>query len=72
MFLNSNLLVLLVLMCNIIKCFGGVIVLVNVDLDVYVGEVLVIVGDNGVGKLMLIKILIGVYQLIDGDVFVGG
>ena len=56
----------LVKMRGITKRFGGVTALSNVDLDAYAGEVLAIVGDNGAGKLTLIKVLTGVYQPTDG------
>ncbi|MEM9630873.1 MAG: ATP-binding cassette domain-containing protein, partial [Pseudomonadota bacterium] len=61
----------LVSMRNITKRFGGVTALSNVDLDAYAGEVLAIVGDNGAGKSTLIKILTGVYQPTEGEIFVG-
>lgn len=46
---------------GIMKCFFGVIVLENVNFDFVFGEVVVIIGENGVGKFMLMKILSGVY-----------
>lgn len=55
-------------MRGIVKRFGGVVALNNVDLDAYAGEVLAIVGDNGAGKSTLIKILTGVYQPTEGAV----
>lgn len=69
---SDNSSALLVSMRNITKRFGGVTALDSVDLDAYAGEVLAIVGDNGAGKSTLIKILTGVYQPTDGEVFVGG
>ncbi|GFE52376.1 sugar ABC transporter ATP-binding protein [Roseobacter cerasinus] len=59
-------------MRGISKRFGGVRALENVDLDAYPGEVLAIVGDNGAGKSTLIKILTGVYQPTEGEIFVDG
>lgn len=59
-------------MRNITKRFGGVTALSNVNLDAYEGEVLAIVGDNGAGKSTLIKILTGVYQPSEGDMFIDG
>lgn len=59
----------LVKMRGITKRFGGVTALQNVDLDAYAGEVLAIVGDNGAGKSTLIKVLTGVYQPTEGDIF---
>jgi ABC-type sugar transport system ATPase subunit len=62
----------LVQMRGISKRFGGVTALNNVNLDAYAGEVLAIVGDNGAGKSTLIKVLTGVYQPTEGEIFLGG
>ncbi|MEX0339344.1 MAG: ATP-binding cassette domain-containing protein [Arenibacterium sp.] len=62
----------LVKMRGITKRFGGVTALQNVDLDAYAGEVLAIVGDNGAGKSTLIKVLTGVYQPTEGEIFIDG
>ncbi|MBM7069024.1 ATP-binding cassette domain-containing protein [Actibacterium sp. 188UL27-1] len=61
----------LVRMRNITKRFGGVTALSGVDLDAHAGEVVAIVGDNGAGKSTLIKILTGVYQPTEGEIFLG-
>jgi len=61
---------------GITKRFPGVIALKGVDFDLYVGEVRVLVGPNGVGKSTLVKISVevcrgglalrkGVYSCID-------
>ena len=44
---------------GISKHYGGIIALDDVDLSLYEGEVLAIVGDNGAGKSTLIKALTG-------------
>lgn len=62
----------LIKMRKITKRFGGVTALLDVDLDAYAGEVLAIVGDNGAGKSTLIKILTGVYQPTEGEIFLAG
>ncbi|MEM0946084.1 MAG: ATP-binding cassette domain-containing protein [Pseudomonadota bacterium] len=62
----------LVRMSGITKRFGGVTALSNVDLTAHAGEVLAIVGDNGAGKSTLIKILTGVYQPTEGEMFLDG
>ncbi|MEL6266323.1 MAG: ATP-binding cassette domain-containing protein [Pseudomonadota bacterium] len=62
----------LVKMRAITKRFGGVTALSGVDLDAHAGEVLAIVGDNGAGKSTLIKILTGVYQPTEGEIFLDG
>lgn len=62
----------LVQMRGITKRFGGVTALSNVDLEAHAGEVLAIVGDNGAGKSTLIKVLTGVYQPTEGEIFLDG
>ena len=47
---------------NISKSFPGVQALDSVSLNIYSGEVHVLIGENGAGKSTLIKILAGVYQ----------
>lgn len=54
------------------KVFSGVSVLKNVDLSVYAGEVLCLVGENGSGKSTLIKIISGVYTQEGGEVYLSG
>lgn len=45
---------------GIVKCFDVIVVLVVFDLLIGVGEVVVLMGVNGVGKLIFVKILSGV------------
>src|SRR5438105_4297681 len=54
------------------KSFGHVQALVDTDLDLYLGEVLAIVGDNGAGKSTLIKCLSGAYVPDSGVILVDG
>ena len=58
----------LVRMTGIMKEFPGVKALDNVKLDLYAGEVLALLGENGAGKSRLMKILSGVYQRDDGEI----
>lgn len=53
---------------GISKSFGAVEALVDVDLDIYAGEVVAVVGDNGAGKSTLIKVLAGVYPASAGSI----
>ena len=62
----------LVRMTGITKRFGGVTALQSVNLEAHAGEVLAIVGDNGAGKSTLIKVLTGVYQPTEGEMFLDG
>lgn len=49
--------------------FGGVISFNDVSLFMYWGEILVVIGLNGVGKMLLFNSLIGVYLFQEGDVW---
>lgn len=62
----------IIYMVDIEKYFGNIIVLVGVSFDVWFGECYCLFGDNGVGKLIFIKIMLGVYSLIKGEIFFEG
>jgi simple sugar transport system ATP-binding protein len=57
-------------MRGINKSFGAVRALADVDLRLYPGEILGLVGDNSAGKSTLMKILTGAYHRDSGDVLV--
>jgi ABC-type sugar transport system ATPase subunit len=57
---------------NLTKRFGGLTAVNSVSLDVNVGEVIGLLGDNGAGKSTLIKMISGVYQPDDGEMFFAG
>jgi len=59
-------------MRNIDKSFPGVHALKGVNFYVKPGEIHALVGENGAGKSTLIKILAGVLQKDDGEIFVNG
>ena len=59
----------LVRMEKISKSFGPVRALRQVDLTLYQREVLGLVGDNGAGKSTLMKVLTGVYQSDEGEIY---
>ena len=55
-------------MQGISKSFPGVQALQDIDLTVYPGEILALVGENGAGKSTLMKILNGVYAADEGTI----
>jgi len=59
-------------MKGISKAFGNVQALRNVDLELYRGEVLGLVGDNAAGKSTLMKILVGALSPDHGEIFIYG
>ena len=54
------------------KRFPGVVALHDVSFNIYAGQVNAIVGENGAGKSTLMKILSGVYQDYEGELFLNG
>lgn len=52
------------------KAFGHVIALEDVNLDVWSGEILAIVGDNGAGKSSLVRTMSGIYRPDAGHIIV--
>ena len=59
-------------MKGITKRFPGVLALDHVDLTVYPGQVLALVGENGAGKSTLMKVLSGVHQMDEGEILMEG
>ena len=59
-------------MRGITKRFGSVIANNSVDLDVYQGEILAVLGENGCGKTTLMNMLAGIYYPDEGQIFVDG
>ncbi|SHJ80856.1 ribose ABC transporter ATP-binding protein RbsA [Tepidibacter formicigenes] len=59
-------------MQDIIKVFPGVRALDGVNLKLYTGKVMALLGENGAGKSTLMKILSGVYKKDGGEIYYEG
>ncbi|WP_244266934.1 sugar ABC transporter ATP-binding protein [Polycladidibacter stylochi] len=59
-------------MRGISKTFPGVKALDDISLKLYPGSVTALIGENGAGKSTLVKILTGVYQFDQGEIFLEG
>lgn len=59
-------------MRNISKRFTGVQALLDVDLQLFAGEIHSIIGQNGAGKSTLMKILSGTYTADSGEIYING
>jgi ABC-type sugar transport system ATPase subunit len=51
------------------KNFGAVQALADIDLEIYPGEVVALVGDNGAGKSTMIKTISGIWSPDSGEIF---
>jgi len=54
------------------KSFGSNAVLKGISMDLAPGEVIALIGGNGAGKSTLMKIIMGIYQPDEGDVYIAG
>jgi ABC-type sugar transport system ATPase subunit len=57
---------------SISKSFDNVMVLKDINFDIYPGEVHALIGENGAGKSTLIKVLFGVHQPASGEIYMNG
>ncbi|HBN50964.1 MAG TPA: sugar ABC transporter ATP-binding protein, partial [Thalassospira sp.] len=57
---------------GIVKRYGRVTALDHADFDLYPGEVLAVIGDNGAGKSSLIKALSGAITVDEGVIELDG
>ena len=57
---------------NITKTFGSIVANKNVNLDLYKGEILSILGENGSGKTTAMNIISGLYAPEEGSVYING
>jgi len=57
---------------NLVRRFGGVVALDNLDLDVMPGEILGLIGPNGSGKTTFFNVTTGIYRASAGRVVFDG
>jgi len=57
---------------NLSKSYGSKLVLKNLSLDIYPGQVIGYIGPNGAGKSTTVKILTGLIPDFEGEVIVDG
>lgn len=56
---------------NVVKRFGNVIAVDNVNIDVKDGEFLVLLGPSGCGKTTTLRIIAGLEEVTSGEVYIG-
>ena len=59
-------------MRGVTKTFGSVVANKEINMTVYKGEILAILGENGCGKTTLMNMISGIYYPDKGNIFVGG
>ncbi len=59
-------------MKGIVKVFGGVHALNNVQFELKKGEIHALIGENGAGKSTLMKILLGLHEADAGEIYLNG
>ncbi len=57
---------------NITKTFGSVIANNKISFEVYSGEILSLLGENGSGKTTIMNMLSGIYFPDEGDIYING
>jgi simple sugar transport system ATP-binding protein len=54
------------------KEFGGLVAIEDLTLDLFAGEIVALVGDNGAGKSTVVKMISGVHQPTSGTIAIDG
>ena len=56
---------------NVSKYFGAKVALKNINLEIHDGETLAIIGGSGSGKSTLLRLMIGLIQPTEGEIWIG-
>ena len=57
---------------NVKKKIGSRMIINNVSLDIYPGEIMGLLGPNGSGKTTTIRMIVGLLSITEGDVLIKG
>ena len=57
---------------GISKSFGKNVILDRIDLTIYPGEALVIIGPSGTGKSTILRIIAGLLPADEGEIYIKG
>lgn len=57
---------------NVYKSFGAQVVLDGISIEIEPGKTTAIVGPSGVGKSVLLKLIMGIMQPDSGEIYIGG
>ena len=57
---------------GVTKTFGSIVANKDVNMTVYRGEILAILGENGSGKTTLMNMIAGIYYPDEGQIFIDG
>jgi len=60
-----------VVLQNVAKNYDGLVILEQIDLDIKDGDFVVFVGPSGCGKSTLLRMIAGLTDISEGDIFIG-
>lgn len=59
-------------LCDVTVAYGSQVILKNINLDIYDGETLAVLGASGSGKSTILRLIIGLQKPTSGHIFVDG